>query len=198
MLRKFLVMGLIACAPLLAGAEEEDHAIHEELRAVLHTIESAISTSDYDKMLPVLSEKIRGTPINQEFLASRADVSAYFKKWFGPGGYLKKLEFHLNADSLTELSPDKTWGIVYGTGIEKYVLSDGRPYEMHTRWTATMAKEDDGHWRVRAIHIATNFLDNPILSQAENALAKVGAITGGIGLVLGALLGWFFSRKKKR
>ena len=87
--------------------------------------------------------------------------------------------------------------VVYGNGVEKYVLSDGRPYEMHTRWTATMAKEDDGHWRVRAIHIATNFLDNPILTQAEHALEKVGAIAGAIGLVLGALLGWFFGRKKK-
>ena len=50
---------------------------------------------------------------------------------------------------------------------------------------------------VRAIHIATNFLDNPILTQAEHALEKVGAIAGGIGLVLGALLAWFFGRKKK-
>jgi ketosteroid isomerase-like protein len=197
MFRKFLAAGLIACAPFLAQAQEADHAIHEELRAVLQTIEASVNSGDYDKMLPVLSEKIRATPINQEFLTSRPDVSAYFKKWFGQGGYLKKLEMHLTADSLTELSPDKTWGIVYGNGVEKYVLSDGRPYEMHTRWTATMAKEDDGHWRVRAIHIATNFLDNPILTQAEHALEKVGAIAGAIGLVLGALLGWFFGRKKK-
>ena len=65
------------------AAEEPDHAIHEELRAVLLQTASAINSGDFDKMLPVLSEQIRATPINQEFLASRSEVSAYFKVvWF--------------------------------------------------------------------------------------------------------------------
>ncbi len=136
---------------------ESDHAIHEELRSVLQTIESAINTGDYDKMLPVLSEQIRATPIDQEFLASRPEVSAYFKRWLAQGAILKSSIFTLRPVHARKLSPDRNWGVVYGTGSEKYVLSDGRFYDMHTRWTATMAKEADGHWRVRAIHIGTNF-----------------------------------------
>ena len=188
----FLLFGLPALA-----SEEADHAIHEELRAVLHQTEAAINAGDFDKMLPVLSEQIRATPINQDFLSSRAEVSAYFKKWFGTGGYLKKLEMTLTPDALTELSDDKSWGIVRGKGVEKYILADGRPYEMMTRWTATMAKESDGQWRIRSIHIGTDFLNNPILSEAERALG-IG-VAGGIagGLLLGLLLGWFAFRKKK-
>jgi len=122
----------------------------------------------------------------------------YFTKWFGKGGYLAKLEMHFNADKLTELSTDKSWGIVTGDGIEKYILSDGRPYEMHTRWTATVAKEADGHWRIRALHIGTNFLDNPILSEAERALKSAALAGAGGGVVVGLILGWLFGRRKKK
>lgn len=198
MLKKFCFVGLLLLFGLPAlAAEEADHLIHEELRAVLRQTESAINSGDFDKMLPVLSEQIRATPINQEFLSSRAEVSAYFKKWFGSGGYLKKLEITLNADALTELSDDKSWGIVRGKGVEKYILADGRPYELMTRWTATMAKESDDRWRIRSIHIGTDFLNNPILSEAERALG-IG-VAGGIvvGLLLGFLFGWFVFRKKK-
>jgi len=189
---------MLIFAIFTANADEPDHAIHEELRAVLNVLTLAINTGDFDKMLPVLSEQVRATPINQEFLASRADVSAYFKKWFGSDGYLKKLEISLAPDALTELSADKSWGLAYGNGVEKYILRDGRPYELHTRWTATMVKEDDGHWRVRAIHIGTNFLDNPILTEAEYSLGK--AAGGGLagGLLVGGAVGWFVGRRKKK
>lgn len=194
--RILLVIAMIGAA-LSAQADEPDHAIHEELRGVLRLLESAINSGDFDKMLPVISKQVRATPVNQEFLVSPAEVSAYFKKWFGPGGYLKKLEIKLEADALTELSPDKSWGIVRGKGIEKYILSDGRHYELHTRWTATMVKEEDGRWRIRAIHIGTDFLNNPILAEAEGAISKVG-IAGALGgLVIGGFAGWFIRRKKK-
>lgn len=195
---KTLFAGLLLGVALVANAAEEpDHAIHEELRLVLRTMADAINSGDFDRMLPVLSKNIRGTPVNQEFLASHAEVSAYFRKWFGPGGYLKKLEITLDPDALTELSADKAWGVVYGKGVERYILSDGRHYDLQTRWTATVAKEEDGHWRLRAIHLGTNFLDNPILAEAEGALRY--ALGGGAagGLLVGLLLGWFTFRKKK-
>ncbi len=198
MIRRILIGAWLIFATSITFAEEPDQAIHEELRSVMNTLASAINSGEFDKMLPVLSEQIRATPINQEFLKSRSDVSAYFKKWFGTGGYLKKLEISLNADALTELSADKSWGIVRGSGVERYILSDGRPYDLQTRWTATMAKESDGQWRVRAIHIGTNFLDNPILTEAEHALGKAAAAGLAGGLLVGGLFGWFVGRRKKK
>lgn len=191
-------LSLILIVGSAQATEEADAEIHNELRQTLKVVESAINSGNYDDMLPVLSERIRATPINQEFLSSRSEVSRYFVKWFGKDGYLSKLEIRFTPDALTELSADKSWGLVVGSGVEKYILRDGRPYELRTRWTATMVKEEDGRWRVRGIHIGTNFLDNPILGEAEGALGK--AALGGLagGLLAGAVIGWLVGRWKKK
>lgn len=193
-----LTIALLASTTFSVKAEEPDHAIHEELRAVLQLTESAINTGEFDKMLPVLSEKIRATPVNQEFLSSRGAVSTYFQKWFGPKGFLKKLEIKFDADALTELSPDKTWGIVTGKGTEKYVLSDGRSFDILTRWTATMARENDGRWRIRAIHVGTDFLDNPILAEVERSVGKAAGAGALGGFLLGGILVWLIVRRKTK
>jgi ketosteroid isomerase-like protein len=197
MLFRYLVVFLSLCALPAYAADEPDHDIHQELRAILGTLQQAINGGNFDAMLPVVSEQIMATTITQEVMSNRKEVSAYFKKWFGPGGYLKKLDMNMTADALTELSPDKSWGLVRGSGLEGYTLSDGRHYDMKTRWTAVVAKEQDGKWRLRAIHIGTNFLDNPILSEAEGALWKVGIGAGLAGLLLGALAAFLLARRKK-
>jgi ketosteroid isomerase-like protein len=194
-MRKCLLVVALFALPLYG--QEADHEIHQELRAVLATIQDAINSGNYDAMLPVISDSVRATTITQEVMSNRDEVSAYFKKWFGPGGYLKKLDMHLTADALTELSPDKTWGIVRGSGIENYTLADGRQYPMKTRWTAVLVKEADGKWRLRAIHIGTNFLDNPVLDDAKHAVVRYAAIAGVIGLVLGILIGFLVWRRAR-
>jgi ketosteroid isomerase-like protein len=191
----FFAACLLVTASAIA-ADEPDHAIHQELRAILVTVQSAVNSANYDAMLPVLSKDIRATTITQEVMKGQPEVSAYFRKWFGPGGFLKKLEMHFTADALTELSPDKTSGVVLGSAVESYTLADGRTYDMKTRWTATVVKEADGKWRLRTIHFGTNFLDNPILDEAKRAVVKYAALSGGIALVAGGLLGFFLARRK--
>jgi ketosteroid isomerase-like protein len=190
-----LLASLLVAIPLLA-AEEPDHEIHQELRGILTTVVGAINSGNYDAMLPVISENVRATTITQEVISNRQEASAYFRKWFGPGGFLKKLDMSMTADALTELSPDKTWGVVRGSGMERYTLADGRRYDMPTRWTATVAREADGHWRLRAIHFGTNFLDNPILDEAKRKAKQYTALGTVGGLVAGAFLGWLLGRRK--
>jgi ketosteroid isomerase-like protein len=196
MTKSLFIACLFLTLPLYA-AEEADHEIHQELRGILTTVQTAINSGNYDTMLPVLSKDIRATTITQEVMSGHEQVSAYFKHWFGPGGFLKKLDMTFTADALTELSPDKTWGVVRGSGMERYTLADGRQYDMPTRWTATVVKESDGKWRLRTIHFGTNFLDNPILTEAKRAVVKYAAVAGGVGLALGLLLGFLLGRRKQ-
>src|ERR1700692_1518430 len=119
MVRYLSILSLLLALPLLA-VEEADHEIHQELRGILGTVQSAVNSGNFDAMLPVLSKDIEATTITQEVMRGHQEVSAYFKKWFGPGGFLKKLQMQFTADALTELSADKTWGVVRGSAIESY------------------------------------------------------------------------------
>src|SRR5262249_50450017 len=170
--------------------------IHEELRGVLRGIMAAINSEQYDQMLPFLSENIYATSVTQEVMASRADVSKYFQEWFGPSGYMRKMEMKLTADKLTELSPDKTWGLVRGTSLEHYEAKDGDVFDFVNRWTAVMVRDDDGKWRLRAIHIGTNNLDNPVLTKVKRTLIRDGVIGGVASLVVGLALGWWLGRRR--
>lgn len=195
-MKKILIL-VLALFSINALAEDADTAIHNELRQVLKTVTESINSGEYEKMLPVLSEQVKATPITQEFISGKQEIAPYFERWFGPDRFLKKLTISFIPDITTELSADKTWGVVYGRGVEKYTLSDGRTYDLNTRWTATLVLEDD-HWKIRSIHIGTDFMDNPLLTEAKNALIK-GTLGGAVGgLLAGILLGFFIFRKKKR
>ena len=186
------------CVAPLGWAEEPDHAIHEELRGVLHEVVAAINSGQYDKMLPYLSENVEATSITQEVMSSRADVSKYFQEWFGPTGYMRKMEMKLDADALTELSPDKSWGLVRGKALEHYEAKDGDLFDFVTRWTAVMVRSDDGKWRLRAIHFGTNHLDNPVLTKVRRTLVRDGIIAAIACLLIGVALGWWIGRRRGR
>ena len=144
-----------------ACAQEPDHEIHEQLRTVLKEVTGAINAGQYDKMLPYLAENVEATSITQEVMNNRADVAKYFQEWFGPTGYMRKMTMTLDADKLTEFSPDKSWGLVRGKALEHYEAKDGDVFDFVTRWTAVMARGDDNKWRLRAIHFGTTISTIP-------------------------------------
>ncbi len=197
MIRYILMLAFLFVSNTALHAEEADHAIHQELRALLQGMEQAINERRYSDLEPYFVENLRVTTINQEVISKRSEITAYFEKWFGEDGYLETLEITLTPDATTELYGDKTYGIVRGTGDEKYVLADGRYFDMATRWTATVMKDSDGQWRILSLHIGTNFLDNPILAKAESALMTFAAGGALLGLTFGWLITFLFMRRKK-
>jgi len=196
MLNRILLTAiLLTCAPLLA-AQESDEAIHEELRALLTGIETAVNSEAYGDIAQYFHDTAHITTLNQEVISSSSEIEPYFDFWFGEGGYLKTLRMELEADALTEFYADKTFGVVRGSGQEDYVLSDERFFPMKTRWTATVSKNADGQWRILTLHMATDFLDNPILSMAENSAKYFAAGGAVVGLLLGMIFGFLWGRRK--
>ncbi len=191
----WLAAATLVFAPA-AWAQEPDHEIHEALRGVLREIVGAINGGQYEKMLPYMTENVEATSITQEVMGSRADVAAYFKEWFGPTGYMRSMEMKLEADKLTELSADKSWGLVRGKALEHYEAKDGDRFDFVTRWTAVLVRGDDGKWRLRAIHFGTNHLDNPVLTKVSRTLIRDGVIGGGAALAVGLLVGYFVGRRR--
>ncbi len=192
----WLSLALAAAPPL--WAEEPDHAIHEELRGVLREVVTAMNSGQYDKMLPYLTEDVEATSVTQEVMTGRGEISKYFQEWFGPAGYMRRMEIKLDADRLTELSADKSWGLVRGKALEHYEAKDGDVFDFNTRWTAVMVRSDDGKWRLRAIHFGTNHLDNPVLTKVRTTLTRYGIIAALVSLAVGLGLGWWLERRARR
>jgi hypothetical protein len=196
----FLLIAQSAFAAEPAAVTPADQAVHAELRALVQGIEQAINTEKYGDLKQFFDEKLRVTTINQQVINTPAGIDPYFDSWFGKGGYLKKMDIKLIPDELTQLygpPGNPTWGLAYGAGIENYQLTDGRYLPMKTRWTATVTKGAGGKWRILALHIGTNFYDNPILAEIQGA-SKYYAAGGAIGgLLLGAVLAWLLIRRKR-
>jgi ketosteroid isomerase-like protein len=189
---------VLAFAGSAANAQESDHAIHEELRGLLHEVVAAINSGQYDRMLPYLAENFEGTSVTQEVMSSRADVAKYFQEWFGPTGYMRSMQMKLDADRLTEFSPDKNWGLVRGKAQEHYEAKDGDVFDFNTRWTALMARGEDGKWRLRAIHFGTNHLDNPVLTKVSRTLIRDAVIGALLALAIGIATGWWIGGHRAR
>ena len=193
----FVGILLLGGVHLWADSNEPDHAVHEELRALIRGLEEAVNSQQYDKLHQYLHKDLRITMSNQEVLSSHEDVDRFFNFWFGPNGFLKRVEMKLTADSRTELYAGKTIGVVRGSGEENTYLSDERFFPMKTRWTATVVKDSDGKWRILTLHMGVDFLDNPILSMAKESgmyMAIAGAL---IGLLVGLSAGFMLWRKRR-
>jgi ketosteroid isomerase-like protein len=178
----------------LISADEEK--VHQELRGLLTGIEQAINSQRYGDLAQYFSKEMKVTAINQELLASHADIEPYFEKWFGKNGKIKNLEIKLIADEKTKFYENNI-GIVYGKGVERYVLNDTRHFDMLTRWTATVRKEEDGKWRILTLHIGTDFLDNPLLNAIEKSTMAFAGAGAGIGLLVGLILGALLWKRKR-
>lgn len=199
MFKVFLVAFLMLLSlSVFAAGEVSDSAIHAELRRLLQGVEQGINSEKYAELEPYFHEKMRVTTINQELIFSRPEIGSYFRKLFGTGGKLKKLHIALKPDALTELYGNDTFGIVRGSGDESYILADGRPFDMKTRWTATVIKDTDGKWRILSLHIGTNFLDNPVLAGVEASVLYFAG--GGVvaGLLLSGLICFVVARRKNK
>jgi len=192
---KYIVTVLLFLSTQFLHADTE--ATHNELRQLVSGIEKAINNEQYNELSQYFSQEMKVTAINQELLSKHSDIVPYFEKWFGKNGKIKKLEIKLTADEKTKFYSDNI-GIVYGTGEEKYILSDTRKFDMLTRWTATVLKENDGKWRILTLHIGTDFLDNPLLNTIEDSVKIFGIIGVIVGLLLGLLFGFLLWKKKKK
>lgn len=117
-------------------------------------------------------------------------------------GYMKRMDMNLVADALTELSPDRSWGLVRGVGNEHYEAKDGDRFDFKTRWTAVVTRGADDRWRLRAIHFGTNNLDNPVLTKVRTTLTRYGTLGAAaalvVGLVIGVLVGHRAGRRSAR
>jgi hypothetical protein len=96
-------------------------------------------------------------------------------------------------DDLTHLYGDT--GVATGKSRDQFVLTDGRDFEVNSRWTTTLVKRD-GRWKVASFHASTDMFDNPVLHIAIRRTAWwTGASAGVVGLLIGTIATWLLRRR---
>lgn len=181
---RILLIGLLTLQCTFAA---EDPA-HEELRVVRSEIINAITKGDIDTVLQYVHPNAVVTWQNSEVCRGQKDLRKFFDR-MGKDAF-KGYKVPPTPDELTILHGGDT-GISFGETVAAYHLL-GSDYELKSRWTATMVKEN-GKWLLAGYHISMNVLDNALLNAAKKSLY----IGSGLAGIIGVLTGWMFARRKK-
>ena len=187
LMKAIRVLLALLIATLITATAAEDPA-HEQLRVLRSEIINAIAKGDIDAVVKHVHPNVVVTWQNSEVCRGRQGLVDFFNK-MGKKSF-KGYKVPPTPDELTILYGGDT-GISFGETVAEYKLL-GKSYEIKSRWTATLVKEND-QWLLAGYHISMNVLDNPLLNAAKKSLY----LACGVALPLGILLGLLIRKRKK-
>lgn len=174
------------------AAPDDPEAIHDELRALRSTMETALNERDLDTLVANVDPDVVFTTMNGDVARGRDEVRKYYEQMMvGPDKVVESVETHFKSDALSILYGDSL-AIAYGPTEDHYVLADGSAFDIEARWSATLIRRQ-GRWLVASFHYSTNMFDNPVLRTTRTMLIRF--LIGGV-LVAG-LLGFFLGRRRR-
>jgi ketosteroid isomerase-like protein len=187
-----LFLCLVALPVSSQGPQPKDEAVHNELRALRDGLLDAMNKGDIERELAYMHPNVVVTWHNAEVSRGRDGVRAYLTRMLsGPNRIVTSFSATVGVDELTILYGGDT-GISFGGAIEHFKLKDGKTLDLPARWSATLVKEGD-KWLIASLHASDNLFDNPLLAMAK----RTAYWAGGGGLVVGLIVGSFFTRRRK-
>jgi ketosteroid isomerase-like protein len=188
-----ILLAAAAAAPAIAAEDRE--ADHTELRAMLVTLRDAVNQKQIDKVEPLLADHFAITFADDTLVTSAADLKRYFQQLTDPqSGPLVSLTLEPVADELTSfIAPDV--GVCHGRSHDTFGIRGGITRVLDSRWTATVARQG-GHWKLAALHVGANVLDNVILSEHKR-LTRGVAVGGMVGALVVGFAGFLVGRRRR-
>ena len=188
--------GPAAQTPAPAQAPVATEALHNELRKMRDDMLAAIARSDFEAILPYLHPNVVFTPMNGEVSRGPQAIRAYFDKMLkGPDAIVKSIRLGVEVDRLADFYGDTA--LAFGSSNDQYALSNGMDFQIQTRWTASLVRENS-RWLITAFHSSANAFDNPILEKARQvAMLQWGGIGTAAGALIGVLVGRAIGRRRR-
>jgi uncharacterized protein (TIGR02246 family) len=170
---------------------------HNEIRAVRDAMLTAFDKGDIDGLLKHVHPEVVVTWQSGETSRGRDGVRKYYERMMvGENRTVQSMTSKLDVDDLSRLYNDKNSAIAAGNMTNHFVLKDGMDFDLASRWTATLLK-DQGRWQVTAFHISTNMFDNGVLRLIlRKSLLWTGIAAGAAGLLAGSVLGLIVARRR--
>jgi ketosteroid isomerase-like protein len=184
---------LVLASTLSADQPGKEDPAHEELRALKNELTEAVNAKNLDVLLALLDDDVVVTWQNSEVSRGPEQVRAYYNRMMsGDHRVVDSIRIDPAVEELTHLYGNT--GVAFGSSKDHFKLTDGRDFELETRWSGTVVKKN-GKWKVASFHASTNMFDNAVLWIA---VKRVGIWTGlGAGL-LGLVLGFGVSRMLRK
>ena len=175
-------------------AAAQTAAIHDALRGVRDRLVAAVNDRDAPALLAELDEDILFTAMNNEVVHGTDEAQAYYEKMLvGSQRIVEDMSLTATPDDLSILLAEGDVAVAAGDSLAHFDMMGGQSFDVPLRWTATLNREDDGAWKVAAIHFSANMFDNPIMGGVQKFAYW---IAGGLGLI-GLLVGWFLGRRRR-
>ncbi|MBN8542457.1 MAG: nuclear transport factor 2 family protein [Deltaproteobacteria bacterium] len=192
-----ILLGIACFSPMAHTQTPTEDPNHAELRELRDSALKAMNSGDIDGFIKLVHPNIVFTGLDGRLSRGPEEVKAYFTRMItGPDRIVNSAQFDVTVDALTDLyGSDKTIGISHGTSKDSYNLTSGVKFELNTRWTATLIKEN-GKWMIGSFHSSADLFDNPLLEKSKGML--VWSTLGGAiaGLALGFLGAWMLIRNR--
>ena len=188
-----LMLTVLLSAPSFAD-NTGTQADHDALRKLKSDAVAAVNNRDYAAMQKFLHQPFMTTLVTQDNFSDVGKLQDYFDGLFTRDTLkMKTVSIAAEADDLSQIY-EGTFAVNKGSTKEHYELADGRKFDLDGRWTAVSIKDNDD-WKLLAVHLGTNFLDNPVLNAIEKSVFWFGAGGAAGGLLIGFAAGWFFRRR---
>ena len=196
LLALFLAPTAAAPSSALEAEPPTENAAHDEIRALRDGFLAAFEKKDVEQMLSYMNDNVVITVQNAEVLRGHDQVRKFHQRMSeGDDRLVQDLKSNLEVDELSILYGDDT-AIAFGDMNDEFTLSRGMEFDLHSRWTATLVKQDN-RWSVAAFHVSTNMFDNGV----SNLMSKWAAIKAAAGSVLAGLacgiLGTIWWKRRK-
>lgn len=181
-----------APTPTLAANEEADH---EALRRLKTAYEEAVRNNRIDALAGHFHADFHGVMVTGRAVNSFADVQQYWRDIHGLMGE--------GGSYTTTLNPERSVilgnvALARGTTDDVVKTSNGQEYRFTTLWTATLQR-DGADWKIRSVQGTMDPIANPFVREfARRTVTRVSAGVGAASLVLGALMGAVWQRRRAK
>jgi ketosteroid isomerase-like protein len=147
-------------------------------------------------LLSFLHKNVVVTWMDGEVSRGRDGVKAYYDRMMtGDQRVVDSVQINPTVDELSIVYGGTT-AIAFGSSDDEFKLKRGLQFKVHSRWTATLVKEQ-GKWMIAAFHASTSLFDNPLLNTAKTMIPVAAGIAGLAGLVLGLIVARLMGRRRR-
>lgn len=189
-----LLFSLVITLPIAAQEVDKREGDRQQLLSVLSAVEDALNQQDFEAVKAFVHPDATVTFHDAEVAQGVEGLEAYFNdKLGGSSAVLKSFSTKAQVDAPATFYDDIA--IAYGRTADQFVFATGNEFQLESRWTATVRKEQ-GDWKILAVHFSVNMFDNPLLNTAKDRMLTVALIAFFLGLLLMYLI-YRFALKRK-